>query len=118
MQGEDCKFVFQGVGMLFSGAFGTEWKEDEKRESRFVFIGKNLDLESLKTTFEACRVTEELRFDVGTPVEARAMGGWKSGKIIRHWDDGNAYRIRLDDGVQVWAPVDVDHFVRAVVKSA
>ena len=119
VKGEEQKFVFQGVGMLFSGSFGpAEWKKGEPRESRFVFIGKNLDLESLKSTFMACRVTEELRFDVGTAVEAKAMGGWKSGKIIKLWDEGNAYRIRLDDGVEVWAPVDVDSFCRTPVAAS
>ena len=30
--------------MLFSGSFiDTEWAPDEKRECRFVFIGRNLD---------------------------------------------------------------------------
>lgn len=113
VKGEEQKFVFQGVGMMFSGSFDTvKWKEGEKRESRFVFIGKNLDLEFLKMTFEACRVTDELRFEVGTEVDANAKGGRKRGKVIKQWDGGNAYRIRLDDGVEVFAPVDVDAFVR------
>ena len=34
------KFVFQGVGMLFSGGFvDAVWAPGEKRENRFVFIG-------------------------------------------------------------------------------
>ena len=42
------KFVFQGVGMLFSGGFvDTEWAEGEKRECRFVFIGRDLDKQKL-----------------------------------------------------------------------
>lgn len=112
--GEDEKFVFQGVGMLFSGTFDkVKWKEGEKRESRFVFIGKNLDMEYLKKTFEACRVGTNLRFPVGTPVMASVEGGRMPGKILKQWDDGNAYRIKLDDGVECWAPVDVDYFVCA-----
>lgn len=100
--------------MLFNGAFDTAmWKDGEPRESRFVFIGKNLDLDELKMTFEACRVSKKLRFAVGTAVKASVQGGRKKGKVIKHWDDGNAYRVQLDDGVEVWAPVDVDTFIRA-----
>ena len=40
VKGEDKKFVFQGVGMMFSGGFvDTVWKPEETRECRFVFIG-------------------------------------------------------------------------------
>lgn len=114
VKGKEEKFVFQGVGMLFSGTFleGSSWKKGEKRESRFVFIGKNLDLEFLKIGFEACLVsTAPLRFPVGASVLANC-GKWKKGKVIKHWDDGNVYRIRLEDGNEVWAPVDVDGYIR------
>merc|ERR1712127_836293 len=44
VKGMERKFVFQGVGMMFSGNFGdVVWKKTERRENRFVFIGKNLD---------------------------------------------------------------------------
>lgn len=112
VKGKDEKFIFQGVGMLFNGTFEGKWKKKEKRENRFVFIGKNLDHEFLKAGFEACVVTAELRFSVGTAVEANC-GSFKKGKILKQWDDGNAYRIRLDDGEEVWAPVDIDVYVRA-----
>ena len=60
------KFVFQGVHMLFDGQFMDEWAPDEKRETRFVFIGKNLDKEELIQGFLACKVEDpELRFEVG-----------------------------------------------------
>lgn len=98
--------------MLFSGSFEGKWRKDEKRESRFVFIGKHLDAEFLKLGIAACRVTEELRFSVGDAVEANC-GKFKKGKIIKQWDDGNAYRIKLSDGVDVWAPIDIDAYVRA-----
>lgn len=114
VKGMDKKFVFQGVGMLFSGNFEGNWKPNEKRESRFVFIGKNLDMKLLRAGFEACSVAEKLRFDVGTSVKANT-GTWETGKVIKQWDDGNAYRIRIDgSGQEVWAPVDVDGYVRAV----
>jgi G3E family GTPase len=41
--GVDRKYVFQGVHTLFYGRFSDPWSPNEKRESRFVFIGKNLD---------------------------------------------------------------------------
>jgi len=113
VKGKEEKFVFQGVGMLFSGGFEGMWKKGEKRESRFVFIGKNLNGELLKAGLEACKVTVELRFAVGTPVEAN-VGTFRRGKILKQWDDGNAYRIRLNDGTEVWAPIDIDNYVRAV----
>ena len=113
VKGMDQKFVFQGVGMLFSGTFQGTWKPNEKRESRFVFIGKNLDTEFLKIGFQACCVTDTLRFAVGDAVEAN-VGTWKAGHIVALWDEGNAYRIRIDDRrkTEVWAPIDVDEYVR------
>lgn len=46
--GMDKKFVFQGVGMLFSGGFvDEEWAPGQPRESCFVFIGRDLDKEAL-----------------------------------------------------------------------
>merc|ERR1712146_413102 len=71
VKGVDEKFIFQGVGMLFSGGFDkTKWRQDEKRESRFVFIGKNLDAEFYREGFNACKVDRPLRFPLGTKVKA------------------------------------------------
>eukprot|EP00536_Pseudo-nitzschia_multiseries_P016590 jgi/Psemu1/221798/e_gw1.1158.15.1 len=116
VKGMDEKFVFQGVGMIFSGGFDeTKWKEPEdERESRFVFIGKNLNHEFLRDGFMACRVTDDLRFPVGATVEAN-VGEFAKGTVIKHWDEGNAYRIQLDNEakVNVWAPIDIDAYVRA-----
>lgn len=116
VKGMDEKFVFQGVGMIFSGGFDEQkWKEpEEERESRFVFIGKNLDHELLREGFMACRVTEKLRFEVGQTVEAN-VGKFEKGKILKQWDEGNAYRIELQnaDKTNIWAPIDIDAYVRA-----
>merc|ERR1712031_118302 len=61
------KFVFQGVGMLFSGGFSdAEWAPGEKRECRFVFIGRDLDKAALMDGFMGCKCSEELRFTVGS----------------------------------------------------
>lgn len=111
VKGIDKKFIFQGVGHFFNRTFRGEWKKGEKRESTFVFIGKNLDTSKLKAGFEECRETEELRFPVGTKVEAN-VGRYEKGTVIKHWEDGNAYRIRLHNKREIWAPMDVDEFVR------
>lgn len=42
--------------MLFEGMPDRPWKEGEKRTSKMVFIGKDLDGALLKEGFEACRV--------------------------------------------------------------
>jgi len=115
--GKKEKFVFQGVGMLFSGGFVTaQWAEGEQRECRFVFIGKNLDKTALIDGFTACKCSEELRFKVGDKVLARVGDSeYKSGIVIALWDDGNAYRIELqdDEKTNVWGPIDEDKFIKA-----
>lgn len=50
---EPQRYVFQGVHMILDGDLQREWKPGEKRESKIVFIGKNLDRERLKAGFEA-----------------------------------------------------------------
>ena len=119
VKGVDEKFVFQGVGMLFSGGFqGQKWKKNEKRESRFVFIGKNLDHEFYRNGFIACRAGSELRFAVGDMVEAN-VGTFTRAKVLKHWDDGNAYRLEVQDKdkTNVWAPIDVNSYIRAIGSS-
>jgi len=57
----------------------------------------------------------QLRFKVGDLVQtARGDEGWVKGKVILVWDEGNAYRIELEDGymTNVWAPEDSDEYVR------
>ena len=48
------RLVFQGVHMLFDATFDREWKADEPRQNTLVFIGKNLDRESLTKAFQSC----------------------------------------------------------------
>lgn len=48
------RFVVQGIHMILEGDSQREWGEDEKRESRLVFIGRNLDHEKLERSFAAC----------------------------------------------------------------
>jgi len=56
MAGEERKYVFQGVHMLFDGDFGAPWGSD-KRLNRLVFIGRNLDRAELNADFSACLVS-------------------------------------------------------------
>ncbi|WP_019220132.1 CobW family GTP-binding protein [Bartonella florencae] len=53
-QGDDDRYVIQGIHMILEGQHQRPWREDEKRESRLVFIGRTLDSEKLKTGFENC----------------------------------------------------------------
>ncbi|GBD47688.1 CobW family GTP-binding protein [Methylopila sp. Yamaguchi] len=53
-KGEDRRFVFQGVHMILDGDLQREWKADEARRSKLVFIGKELDEAKLREGFEAC----------------------------------------------------------------
>ena len=54
VKGEDCRLVFQAVHMLLEGDLQRPWRPDERRWSRAVFIGRNLDEAALKAGFEAC----------------------------------------------------------------
>ena len=54
MQDDDRRFVIQGVHMLLEGDSQRAWQAGEKRESRLVFIGRNLPKDLLKEGFEAC----------------------------------------------------------------
>jgi G3E family GTPase len=123
------RFMFQAVHMIFNGDFDEPWAEDEKRQSKFVFIGRNLDHDELKEGFLACIQTPEmiakkerkLRFAIGDDVVCRTSDGWVGGKIIEHfWRNDYMppgvtapYKIRLDDGKAIWAPEDDDRFIRA-----
>lgn len=102
--------------MIFTGNFSEHhmWEKDEKRICKFCFIGRHLDEKMLTEGFMKCKVGSQLRFKVGDLVQAN-VGEWVSGKILRVWDDGNPYRIELDDEekTNVWGPVDNDAFVRA-----
>ncbi|HEY1942965.1 MAG TPA: GTP-binding protein [Roseiarcus sp.] len=53
-KGDPKRFVFQGVHMMLDGEPQREWKTNEKRESKVVFIGRNLDEDEIRTGFAAC----------------------------------------------------------------
>ena len=48
------RFVFQGVHMILDGDHQRPWKADEVRNSRIIFIGRNLPEEKIRTGFESC----------------------------------------------------------------
>jgi G3E family GTPase len=48
------RFVFQGVHMILDGDHQRDWKDDEKRESRIVFIGRDLPEEKIRNGFASC----------------------------------------------------------------
>jgi len=51
---DDERFVFQGVHMILDGDHQRPWKDAEKRDSRIVFIGRNLPEEKIRLGFESC----------------------------------------------------------------
>jgi G3E family GTPase len=48
------RYVFQGVHMILDGAHQKPWTEGERRESRIVFIGRELPIDRIKQGFAAC----------------------------------------------------------------
>jgi G3E family GTPase len=53
---EDRRFAFQAVHMIADGDFIGPWKDADKRVSRLVFIGRNLNRPQLRRGFEGCAV--------------------------------------------------------------
>ncbi|WP_036263360.1 CobW family GTP-binding protein [Methylocapsa aurea] len=51
---EPQRFVFQGVHMILDGDLQREWRPDEKRVSRLVFIGRNLKQDEIREAFLRC----------------------------------------------------------------
>jgi G3E family GTPase len=52
--GEPRRFVFQGVHMMLDGEPQREWRAGEKRDSKVVFIGRDLKEEDIRKGFLAC----------------------------------------------------------------
>ena len=48
------RFVLQGVHMILDGDHQRPWKDEEKRSSRLVFIGRKLPEEKIRKGFEGC----------------------------------------------------------------
>jgi G3E family GTPase len=54
IEDDDRQFVVQSVHMLIEGGSQRPWKEQEARQTRLVFIGRDLPKDLLRQGFEAC----------------------------------------------------------------
>jgi G3E family GTPase len=54
IKGDDRRFVFQGVHMLFDGRPDRPWGKKEQRHNSLIFIGRKLDRAKLEAGFKAC----------------------------------------------------------------
>ena len=54
-KGDEERYVIQGVHMIVEGDHQRPWKDGEKRESRLVFIGRELDFDKIQKSFMACQ---------------------------------------------------------------
>eukprot|EP00291_Cryptomonas_curvata_P029809 CAMPEP_0172206754 /NCGR_PEP_ID=MMETSP1050-20130122/33408_1 /TAXON_ID=233186 /ORGANISM="Cryptomonas curvata, Strain CCAP979/52" /LENGTH=111 /DNA_ID=CAMNT_0012885901 /DNA_START=24 /DNA_END=356 /DNA_ORIENTATION=+ len=101
--------------MITETALNDPWKEGETRENRFCFIGKNLNRTQLEAALMKCVVPDDtvLRFKVGDTVMCRMEEGWRKGKVLRLWSEGNPYRVLMNKGWECSAPEDSDTFIRA-----
>src|SRR5213080_2116136 len=51
---DDDRYVFQGVHMMLEGDHQRAWKDGEPRESRLIFIGRELPEQTIRDGFERC----------------------------------------------------------------
>jgi G3E family GTPase len=56
-QDDEDRYVFQGVHMMLEGDHQRKWKDGEARESRVVFIGRELPEQMIRDGFERCIVS-------------------------------------------------------------
>lgn len=56
MRDDDRRYVAQAVHMMLEGDFGREWRDDEDRYSRIVFIGRDLPRDIIEDGFMKTRV--------------------------------------------------------------
>jgi G3E family GTPase len=56
MDGADRKVIFQGVHQMMGSDIGGKWASGEARESKMVFIGKNLPKDTFIRGLEQCLV--------------------------------------------------------------
>lgn len=121
--------------MICSGGFQEPWGEGETRESKLVFIGRELNAQELAARFNACLATPEnlakkaeaLRFSLGDRVECK-LGAWTPGTVVallwrgENMEPGEVapYQVQLDedepDGSPnlIFAPIDDDCCIRAL----
>jgi G3E family GTPase len=53
-KGEPKRFVFQGVHMLLDGDLQRDWAPGERRRSKIIFIGRDLNEDIIRKGFLAC----------------------------------------------------------------
>jgi G3E family GTPase len=114
IKGSDRMFVVQCVHMLKNQSFTKPWEKGVERENRFIFIGRGMQQRRQELTdgFMACQA-KPLRFKVGARVRAKHDGKYHDGKVVAEWDEFNAYRVELDTGDELHAPMDDDSFIMA-----
>ena len=86
------RYVYHSVHEIFTDSFEAEWGADEPRQSKLVFIGKNLDGRELAAGFNKCLATPEnlatraaaLRFKTGDRIEVLVDDdiGWTLGTVV------------------------------------
>jgi G3E family GTPase len=54
LQGEDRRYVFHGVHMMFDGQLERPWPAGRPRGNTLVFIGRKLDRQELEAGFQSC----------------------------------------------------------------
>ena len=62
IQGVDRRVVFQGVHMLMGSDLGSPWKPGEARESKLVFIGRDLPIDLLTDGLRQCIADAAINF--------------------------------------------------------
>jgi len=120
IMGGDKMFVMQCVHMLREQRFTRDWKPDESRENRIIFIGRNMQQrrQELRDGFLAC-AAKPLRFAVDERVLCRRQEGYVEARVLKHWDEHRAYRLELQDTerTNVWGPIDNDNFIKRKKRS-
>ena len=54
LKGEDRRYVFHGVHMMFDGQLERPWPAGASRQNTLVFIGRKLDRQELEAGFHSC----------------------------------------------------------------
>jgi len=99
--------------MLFMDTKNCQkWQNGENRVNKMCFIGRNLDRKLIEDGIKSC-LAGELRFKIGEKVDVGVgPDTWEEGTVIRLWDEGHPYRVRLDDsGDEIWADFDEDDMI-------
>ncbi|WP_027802384.1 CobW family GTP-binding protein [Paraburkholderia dilworthii] len=59
LAGVERRTTFQGVHMIFGADVGKPWRSDETRETKIVFIGRQLPQDLIRQGLDACITTEQ-----------------------------------------------------------